>query len=153
MTISRQKSGGARQRIWDVLRAGQPVQISDIAHRGETSEISVRAYLNALEARGYIEFQHLGYVARGPVRTAQLVRNTGPRCPSWSVHTNQFRDWNIDQPMSGADLGGEIAASGLSIRGWLVKHGLPPSEQTRVRQMINGQRPVSQKIANMAKII
>lgn len=151
MTISRNNSTGARQRVWDYMRGGAARHISDVARAASASEISVRAYLNALEVRGYVEFEHLGYSGRAQVRTARLIKDTGPRSPSWSVHTDDFRDWNLEPAMGGAELGALIRATGLSIRQWLAVHGVAPTTQTRIRQMVEGQRPVSQRIADLAR--
>lgn len=49
--------------------------------------------------------------------------------------------------MSGAQLKAIVTASGLSVSDWLRSIGRHPAEATRLRQMMNGQRPVSAVLA------
>lgn len=141
--IARTQSGGARQKAWDALRRKAWPSAAELARHIGTSESGLRSYIGALMARDY--------VVRHADGSIELVNKTGSRCPSWSVHTDDFRDWNLEPAMSGKELGRIIKRSGLTLRQWLVKNGLDASEQTRLRQMVNGQRPVSGRIAAAAQ--
>lgn len=125
--------------------------MSDLLAASGGAQVSVRAYIAALEKRDYVRVDDRGYVNRGIERVVRLIRNTGPRAPAWSVHSGEFRDWNLDPAMSGDVLGALIGKTGLSLRGWLIANNLPPTNQTRLRQMISGHRPVSENIAALAR--
>lgn len=146
--IRRQTSGGLRQAVWSLLLDGRPRAIEEIAAITGGAGASIRPYISALEARGYIKDAADSQPRR---RVVLLAQRTGPRAPSWSVTTDQFRDWNRDPAMSARDLKHAVEQSGLSLSGWLSAHGFRPEGATRLRQMMTGQRPVSDEIASAAR--
>ncbi len=148
----RQKSGGARQKLWDILRAAtEPCDVLDIYQKLGVTTNTLRPYINALAARGYIDVVEQKYDGPSLVRMLELVRNTGPRAPSWTAATDAFRDWNIDPAMSGDELRKLIRATGLSDAEWLKKHNMSPTNSSRLRDMMSGKRPVSEAIADAAQ--
>lgn len=142
---ARAKSTGYRQAAWDRLRKKPSESVSDLAAAIGCSADGLRAYIAALEIRGYVARANTGHIS--------LAKNSGPRAPAWSVHTNDFRDWNIDKPMSGAALKKIVTRSGLSETDFLRACGFHEAGSTRLRQMINGQRPVSSDIEAAARTL
>jgi len=142
--IDQNRGGGARQRAWNALREAQWESVEALARNIGCSAPALRNYIRGLEQNGYIKREVDG--------TVTLVRDTGQRSPAYSIHTGDFRDWNLDPAMSATELREAINLSGLSIRQWLIAKGLSPTMQTRVRQMMNGQRPVQPKIARAARM-
>lgn len=141
--ITRQTGGGARQKAWDLLRAKDYQSTKSLADAIGCAAAGLRGYVAALVDHGYVQRLDDG--------TLRLTRVTGPRAPSWNVHSGDFRDWNIEPGMTGSELQALIRATGLSDAAWLRSHGLPPENSTRLRQMMNGQRPVSDAIATLAR--
>ncbi len=139
----RVKSTGYRQRAWDCLRAQSWRSVQALADHIQCSADGLRGYIALLETHGYVR-----RVSDG---SFSLISDTGQRAPSASVHTGDLRDWNKQPTMSGRDLEAVIEKSGLSLSGWLRAHGKHPAGTTRLRQMINGQRPVSEDMALIAR--
>ncbi|PZR44044.1 MAG: hypothetical protein DI537_61665, partial [Stutzerimonas stutzeri] len=137
----RTKSTGYRQKAWDALRGQEWPSVKALADHLGCADSGLRGYVGGLEAHGY--------VARSNVGAIILARDTGPRAPSYNVNTREFRDWNVSPVMTGAQLKAIVAASGLSISDWLRSIGRHPAEATRLRQMMNGQRPVSTVLAEL----
>ena len=140
--IERRHSGGSRQTAWDKLHLADFATVEELGVAVGCPGSSLRPYVAALEKRGYVRRLATGHI--------HLDRYTGPRAPSWSVHTDDFRDWNLDPPMAGEELARLIDLSGLSIAQWVRAADLPRPHSTRVRQMINGQRPVTPIYADAA---
>lgn len=138
----RAKTSGYRQLAWDYLREQPCASVSALASAVGGSAEGLRSYVAELERRGYVERSVTGGIT--------LIKDTGPRSPSWSVHTGEFRDWNLDPGMTAQQLGEIVKSSGLPLSGWLEKHGFSGGGATRLRQMIEGQRPVSKEIARAA---
>lgn len=141
--IERQNSGGGRQKAWDRLAKGPAESVRALGQELGVSENGLRSYIAALVDRGYI--------AREVDGSLTMIRHTGPRSPSYSVHTDQFRDWNIEPAMSATEFARLLQASGLSVNDWLRAAGMRIENSTRIRQMKNGQRPVSSIMAEAAK--
>lgn len=139
----RPTSTGYRQKAWDALRKQPWPTVSALATEIGAVATGLRNYVAALSARGYI-------VKRVGDGQLTLVQDTGPRAPSWSLATDEFRDWNIEPPMDGGRLRSIVEDSGLSYGEWLVSHGFNRAGVTRLRAMMNGQRPVSSEIESAA---
>lgn len=135
----RQRGGGARQRAWDLLLRSEVQSAAALAAQICAEPGSISPYLNGLIKHGYLVKSSGGQLA--------LQKKTGPRAPGWSVHTGEMVDWNLVTTASPEALRSAIKASGLSISAWLRAAGLPEYETTRVRQMMNGQRPISPRVA------
>lgn len=129
---------GYRQKAWTALRRRVYPDVANLAEAIGASPNGLRPYIAVLEARGYIAREDGGGI--------HLVNDTGLRAPSWSVHTGDFRDWNIEPAMKASELKAVVKASGLSLSGWLAANGFDIHGATRLRQMMNGQRPVSNEI-------
>lgn len=135
----RKRSGGARQRAWDILLQSNAQSASALAEQIGVEPGTISPYLNGLIKHGYLVRDSSGQLA--------LKKKTGPRAPGWSVHSGELVDWNIVTTASPEALHSAIKSSGLSISAWLRAAGIPEYETTRVRQMINGQRPISSRVA------
>jgi hypothetical protein len=140
----RTKSTGYRQAAWDRLRERPYESVKALADTIGCSADGLRSYIAGLVDHGYLTRDNVGAIS--------IARNTGDRAPSYSVHTREFRDWNVDPIMTADQLRAIVAASGLSVSDWLRAIDHHPSESTRLRQMMNGQRPVSTNIAEAAEI-
>lgn len=139
----RTKSTGYRQAAWDALRLERFASVQTLAERIDCAPSGLRNYVRGLETNGYINRADDGQI--------ELVKNTGARAPSFNINTGDFRDWNTDPTMTGERLSAIVSASGLTISAWLTEIGHHPAEMTRFRQMMNGQRPVSQPISDAAE--
>ena len=143
MTRTISKSGRSRQRIWDALRkARRPLPAREIAVQAKADKVTVWGYLGGLKTAGYASDSEEGW---------SLLRNTGPRSPSLNVNTGQFHDWNLEPSMSRKELARAFKASGLSMNQFGVAVGLGENNGTRIRQMMDGQRPVSPKVEEGAR--
>lgn len=143
MTRPISKSGGSRQRVWTALRkASRPLSAGEISTIAKADKITVWGYLTGLKAHGYVANTEEGWT---------LEKNTGPRSPSINVNTGSFHDWNLAPPMSGKELQKAFKASDLSMNQFGVAVGLGENNGMRLRQMLDGQRPVSPKIEEGAK--
>lgn len=85
------------------------------------------------------------------VGAVELGRRTGPRAPSFNSLSGGFRDWNLDPAMTAVELRQAVNDSGLSVVEWLRARGLHVAGATRLRQMMSGQRPVSDEIAETVR--
>ncbi|GAA0206881.1 hypothetical protein GCM10009081_22420 [Brevundimonas nasdae] len=139
----RLRSTGYRQAAWDALKHKPFESVRALADVLGCSADGLRSYIAALEAHQYIQ--------RGDDGVITLVKKTGPRAPSWSVHSRELRDWNQDPAMSADALKKIVSQSGLSDAAWLRAIGKHEAGATRLRQMMNGQRPVSTEMAQAAK--
>jgi hypothetical protein len=139
----RTKSTGYRQAAWDMLLSGPQKSIEEMARRLGCASSGLRGYIRVLQAHGYIDRDNLNNLI--------LVKNTGPRAPSANINTGEMRDWNVNPTMTGEQLGAIVTASGLSHGAWLESINHHRTEATRLRQMINGQRPVSGPISEAAQ--
>ena len=137
----RDKGGGYRQAAWDALQGHAWPTVQALADHIGAGSSGLRDYIAALEDRGYIDRSN---------DQVLLKKNTGPRAPTLSIQAGTFRDWNLNPPMSPAVLKAIVADSGLSASAWLVANGFHAAGTTRLRQMMNGQRPVSDEIAAAA---
>jgi hypothetical protein len=138
----REKGGGYRQAAWDALQSQAWPTVKALADHIGCGDSGLRDYIAALEDRGYIDRSNDQIL---------LKKATGPRAPTLSVQTGTFRDWNLNPPMPGSVLKAIIAESGLSLSKWLISNGFHAAGTTRLRQMVNGQRPVSDEIAEAAR--
>jgi hypothetical protein len=140
MTLKR--AAGTRQRIWDTLRrARSPLSVTEIAKRAECNEDTLRVYLSALRRHEYIEIADHQYT---------ITKRPGPICPSSNAAKNEFRDWNLEPPMDPEDLRQIWALSGLTMRQFALALGMGEGTGTRLRQMIEGQRMISDSIRERA---
>lgn len=132
------KSGGSRQRIWNVLRsASRPLPAGEIATRARADQGTVWGYLSGLKSHGYAANGDEGWT---------LEKNTGPRSPSINVNEGRFHDWNLAPSMSPAELRRAFKKSGLSMNQFGVAVGVGENNGTRIREMMDGGRPVSPKV-------
>lgn len=131
----RTKSTGYRQAAWDALRLQPWENVAELAKAIGASPDGLRSYVRALIGASLVSRDALG--------TIRLVRDTGPRAPSFSLSTGELHDWNTHPRISPEQAKAIIAASGLSLTQWLESNGFSPNGQTRLRQMLNGQRPMS----------
>lgn len=138
MMKNRNRSTGYRQKAWTALRKSEFASVAALADHIKCSPDGLRAYVAGLEAHGYVQRGNLGQLT--------LARNTGARAPSWSVHTGNLRDWNLEPSMTASQLRTAIKKSGMTVVEWLRAHGKHEAGATRLRQMMNGQRPVSPEI-------
>ncbi len=133
---------GYRQRAWDALRKNIYADAALLAEMAGATSGGLSAYITALKERGYIVQAPEGI---------ELTRDTGPRAPSFNVGAGEFRDWNLQPAMRPAELKAVIRESGLTLAAWLAAHGFDRHNTTRLRQMLNGQRPISDAITAAAK--
>lgn len=130
--------GSARQRAWERLRQGPVVSIQELADAARGKHSGIAGWVRVLCDAGYI---------RRDQRGLTLTNNTGPRAPSVSTKTGTItRDWNLDLPIDHRRLRAVVHASGLSFSGWLKAHGLHPSLTTKLREMMDGGRPITARI-------
>ena len=142
MTRARQHSAGYRQQAWDRLRGGPWRQgVTALAKAIGCTREGLSSYLGILREQGYL----------AQASDIELVKNTGPRAPSANLGRRSLHDWNLNPPMTGAQLQSAVRASGLSNAAWLAGRGFSPNGTTRLRQMMNGQRPVSPAIEEAAR--
>lgn len=75
------KAPSSRQRMWNAMRMLQRFNVTNIATTSSVSISVARAYINSLQATGYLKVvtTHGG---AGRYATYQLIRNTGPNYPS-----------------------------------------------------------------------
>lgn len=145
--------GGGRQKMWDTLRrtAGRPFSIGELSQVSGSAETSVRSYLHVLVAHDYVERKEDGMFV--------LLKNTGPRAPSVNMAEGTLYDWNIHEPLTGAELRSLWAATGLSVKDWVQQAGLfdAANQATlnaaahRIIEMFDGKRPVSPAVEEKAK--
>lgn len=138
---NRSNSEGFRQKLWDALRQQSWEAVADLTEHVGCSQTGARTYLNALRKRGYL----------GPGPTLTLIKHTGPLSPGYTAETGEFRDWNLEPLMPGAQLGAILTSLSLSPSAWLRRHGKSTSATTRVREMIEGKRPVTADIESAAQ--
>lgn len=128
------RSGGQRQRIWNVLMAAlKPLTAEEVVALAGGEIISARTYLNGLKKHGYTS-NEAGWV---------LHKKTGPTAPAYSVQTGEFRDWNVDQPMSAFTLELAFRKHGGSAAAFCEDIGLHRNYTTRLLQMLRGQKVVT----------
>lgn len=140
----RRKSGGTRQRIWNVLMEADGALTPMVIKRATraNSIITIRTYLNLLRRNGYAEKSDEGW---------KLTRKTGPVSPSVNASTGDFRDWNIDKPMRPSRLMAAYEAHGGSLSRFCVALGFDSHGATRMRQMMVGQRPITAPVEAAVK--
>lgn len=141
MKYARQRPSGPRQRIWDVLRRAQkPLSRQEIARRASADLNQTSSFLSLGKRAGYFDAANMEW---------RLIKNTGPVAPLISG-SGHVRDLNEFPPMSGIELNSIIKNSGFSVAGFAEKYGLGRGMTTRIRQMINGQRPVGLSVEEAA---
>lgn len=140
----RSKSTGYRQHAWDLLQLRDWPSVNALAAHIGCAASGLRNYISGLEDHGYLR--------RGEDGSLHLAKKTGPRAPSLNINTGEIKDWNREPSMAGSELMAIVANSGLSVVEWLREHGFHPATSTRLRQMMNGQRPVSQEIEAAARM-
>lgn len=141
MTLKR--AAGTRQRIWDTLRRARgPLSVAEIAKRAECNENTLRVYLSALRRHEYIEIADHQYI---------LAKRTGSICPSYNAAKNELRDWNLEPPMAPEDLRQIWDLSGLTMRQFALALGMGEGTGTRLRQMIEGQRVIPDRVQEAAQ--
>ena len=137
------RSGGARQRIWNLLfMSEEPITAPEIAKQVVATQESVRLYLNGLARYGFAEHQVGGWI---------LVKKTGPQAPAYSTRTGDLRDWNIDKPMSATELEQCWKQHGGTMSDFAREAGLHQNSITRLRQMMSGQRPVTTNVESAVR--
>ena len=145
------KSGGARQKIWNALRRRKTaVTISELAELSGSTASQIRGFLAVLKDHGYLDWT-IKY-ERAPVQVT-LINNTGPRCPSVSIEKKTVHDWNLNPPMSRSDLRKVWKETGLSLSAFGDALGLGRNHGTKIKQMIDGSRPVSPAVEAAAKAL
>lgn len=132
--MTRKIPGGARQRAWTALRAGEAMTIAQVADVAETTPLGIKPYLVGLAKHGYLDEVDGGF---------KLARNTGSRSPSYNIHTGVLRDWNLNPPMPAVDFTAIFERFGGSILEFTLALGFNEGTRTRVRQMLAGSRPVT----------
>lgn len=146
-----QKTGGARQKVWNALRRRKsPATIRELADVSGATAPQVRGFLAVLHDHGYLDWR-----ADGPTSPAEvtLVKDTGPSCPSVSTERRTVHDWNVNPPMTGAELRRIWSESGLSMNQFGVALGLGQNNGTRLKQMMDGHRPVTPTVESAASEI
>ena len=155
------KSGGARQKIWNALRRrSQPVTIAELAELSGSTRSQIRAFLSVLHNHGYLDWR--SEYQRAPVEVT-LVIDTGPQCPSVSTEKNTMHDWNLNPAMPANDLkklfqslreeAEKNYGENYSMNRFGVDLGLGENNGSRIRDMMNGRRPISPAIERGAKAL
>lgn len=133
------RSGGARQRIWNVLlAANRPLSLAEIVRLAGGSEGGAKTYLSGLRRHGYLADERRGdYV---------LAKKTGPEAPAFSAQTGELRDWNTDPPMPRSELMRALETHGGSVSAFCRDIGLSGNTVSRIMQMLRGQRPITTNV-------
>lgn len=138
MRPKRTQGASGRQAMWNLLRAGDEVSLAEMAEASGSPNISAATYMSALVCHGYVE-----RVGRGSFR---LVRNTGKCAPSTNAAAGTLFDWNLNPPMAPDRLRAIWQNSGLTLNKFGVALGLSVGSGTRLKQMIEGGRPISPSV-------
>lgn len=116
-----------RQRAWENLRTKPYPSIGALAEASAFSRNNLSRYLRGLAAAGYVDLGSL-----------RLVRDPGPIAPR--LYDGRLYDLND------ATLPDRLARAVRrtpSRSEWLRRAGLSPSHATRLKQMMNGTRPIT----------
>jgi len=139
------------QRIWNVLRQGNPWTAQALAVEARASAGYTGTYLIALKKHGYLE--KTGEVSVQGRQTAarwRLARNTGPAAPHLRAHAARIVnlwDPNLDPQMAPEELRAIRATSGLSLARFAVEAlGWAPSSGRGVLYMERGVKPITPEI-------
>lgn len=138
------RGGGARQRMWDLLRRRKSISLEALMEGSGATADSVRAYLRILANHGYVVHDEASFV---------LVKNTGVRAPAVNVTANSVHDWNENPPMAGSELRAIWKETGLSLRQFGFALGCGDNYSTRLRQMMETGRGISPAIEAAARKI
>ena len=130
----RKKPGNSRQRIWNALRFYKKIHIDKIVEVADCTKTGITPYLTALTNDGYLTEQRGEY---------KLLKDTGPISPAYNASKKEVHDWNINPPMSAAELRHHVELFGDSLRAFAVHLGFHPSSSNRLAKMIRNQKPVS----------
>lgn len=134
---------GGRQAMWTALRRGGELTLGTLAAASGSEASSVRVYMHALQVAGYLA--HEGDIYR-------LINDTGARAPSASTARGAtvVYDWNLNPPMRGSELRHIWQDTALSLSAFGAALGLGGNAATRLRQMMDGQRPISPAVETAA---
>ena len=134
--------GGGRQKIWTRLRKGK-CTIADLVEASGSADASVRSYLFVLVKHGYVQASGDGAYL--------LLNDTGIRAPSANMAEGTLYDWNLNKPMTGAQLRRLWQKSGLSMAAWCRAIGISSTQGAKIREMFDGTRAVGPTVEAGAK--
>lgn len=131
-----------RQRIWDVLMfAHEPLSLSDIRGQADCASEPAERYLSAMKKAEYVSHERGSWA---------LVKKTGPIALKINSR-GHYRDFNLDPPVLGEAIKQYRELRGLSLSQFgLMVYGYS-GVSTRLREMENGTRPVSQRVEEFYK--
>ncbi|NJM50190.1 MAG: hypothetical protein HC843_04345 [Sphingomonadales bacterium] len=141
----------ARQRCWTILyKRNKPIRMDDLCLVAQTTSASTRPWLKALENHQYLNVAEF-HEDRSKIRVFTLIKKSGPIAPSWSAHTEELRDWNLEPRINAKQLTAIINANAPTLKKWMAMHQLHHAGQTRLRQMMSGNRKITATIENAAR--